>query len=65
MLRQTDLIGVWVYVGSRTAKERNARSEGINVYRMDPESGNWTHVQLVKDLVMGRRHRARGSRART
>ena len=42
---------MWVYVGSRTTKERNSRGEGINVYRMDPESGNWTHVQLVKDLV--------------
>jgi 6-phosphogluconolactonase len=39
------------YVGSRTTKERNARGEGINVYRVDPATGSWTHVQLLKDLV--------------
>jgi 6-phosphogluconolactonase len=39
------------YVGSRTTKERNARGEGINVYRVDPATGAWTHVQLLKDLV--------------
>jgi 6-phosphogluconolactonase len=39
------------YVGCRTTKERNARGEGINVYRVDPATGAWTHVQLLKDLV--------------
>ncbi len=42
---------MFVYVGSRTTKERNARGEGISVYRMDPASGDWTPIQLVKDLV--------------
>jgi 6-phosphogluconolactonase (cycloisomerase 2 family) len=42
---------MFVYVGSRTTKERNARGQGINVYRMNPESGHWSHVQLVGDLV--------------
>jgi 6-phosphogluconolactonase len=42
---------VFAYVGCRTTKHRNARGEGINVYRVDPDSGSWTHVQLVKDLV--------------
>ena len=41
----------FAYVGSYTTKERNARGEGINVYRIDPKTGTWTHVQLVKDLV--------------
>ena len=41
----------FAYVGSYTTKERNARGEGINVYRIDPTTGTWTHVQLVKDLV--------------
>src|SRR5438093_1540256 len=41
----------FAYVGSYTTKERNARGEGINVYRIDPATGAWTHVQLVKDLV--------------
>src|SRR4051812_28611467 len=39
------------YVGSRTTKERNARGDGINVYRVDTATGAWTHVQLLKDLV--------------
>jgi 6-phosphogluconolactonase len=39
------------YVGCRTTKERNARGEGIGVFRIDPASQAWTPVQLVKDLV--------------
>jgi 6-phosphogluconolactonase len=39
------------YVGSRTAKERGARGEGINVYSVNAESGRWTHVQLVSGLL--------------
>jgi len=38
----------YAYVGSRTTKARNARGEGINVYKVDPVSGKWTHVQLLK-----------------
>ena len=41
----------FAYVGCRTTKERNARGKGINVYRVDPSSGQWSHVQLVEDLV--------------
>jgi len=39
------------YTGCRTTKERGARGKGINVYRVDPATGAWTHVQLVEDLV--------------
>lgn len=39
---------VYAYVGSRTTKQRNARGEGINVYKVDPATGAWTHVQLLK-----------------
>src|SRR3954469_1896198 len=47
---RTDVAGVMLaYVGCRTTKERNARGEGINVYRVDPATGTWTHVQLLKD----------------
>ncbi|MGA2991604.1 MAG: beta-propeller fold lactonase family protein [Candidatus Korobacteraceae bacterium] len=42
---------LFAYVGCRTTKERGARGEGINVYRVDRPSGAWTHLQLVKDLV--------------
>lgn len=41
----------YVYVGARTTKERNARGDGLNVYRMDNASGAWTHLQLLDDLV--------------
>lgn len=42
---------MFAYVGSRTTRERNARGNGINVYRMDGATGEWTHVQLVDNLV--------------
>jgi 6-phosphogluconolactonase (cycloisomerase 2 family) len=41
----------FAYVGCRTTKERNARGEGITVFRIDPGTGAWSQVQLVKDLV--------------
>ena len=41
----------FAYVGCYTSKERNGRGEGITVYRVEPGSGPWTQVQLVKDLV--------------
>jgi 6-phosphogluconolactonase (cycloisomerase 2 family) len=39
------------YVGSRTTRERNARGEGINVYRVDAKTVHWTHVQLITGLA--------------
>ena len=42
---------VYAYVGSFTTSQRKARGNGINVYRMDPASGAWSHVQQVGDLV--------------
>ncbi|WP_134704625.1 lactonase family protein [Ammoniphilus sp. YIM 78166] len=41
----------FAYVGCRTTKERNARGEGISVYRVDSATGEWTFVQLVGDVV--------------
>lgn len=41
----------FAYVGCRTTRERNARGDGINVYRVDATSGRWTHVQLVGGLL--------------
>jgi 6-phosphogluconolactonase len=41
----------FAYTGCRTTKERGARGEGINVFRVDQGTGAWSHVQLVKDLV--------------
>jgi 6-phosphogluconolactonase (cycloisomerase 2 family) len=42
--------GALAYVGCRTSRERNARGDGINVYRIDPAGGPWTHVQRLGDL---------------
>lgn len=42
---------MFAYVGSYTTPERHARGEGINVYRVDPGSGAWSHLQLLGDLV--------------
>lgn len=42
---------LFAYVGCFTSEDRGARGEGINVYRVDPVSGDWDHVQLVPDLV--------------
>jgi 6-phosphogluconolactonase (cycloisomerase 2 family) len=43
--------GCFAYVGSRTTRERNARGDGINVYREDAQTGSWTHLQLVSGLA--------------
>ena len=40
----------FAYVGCRTTRERNARGDGINVYRVDARSGRWEHVQLLSGL---------------
>jgi 6-phosphogluconolactonase len=41
----------FAYVGSFTTEQRKARGDGIHVYRVDPATGAWTHVQHVGDLV--------------
>ncbi|MBL8703100.1 MAG: lactonase family protein [Alphaproteobacteria bacterium] len=42
---------MFAYVGSFTTANRKARGNGINVFRVDPATGTWTHVQHVGDLV--------------
>src|ERR1039457_6216133 len=42
---------LYAYVGGYTSAQRSARGDGIHVYRIDPETGRWTHVQRVGDLV--------------
>lgn len=42
---------MFVYVGSRTTRERNARGDGITVWRMDEATGDLSLVQTVGDLV--------------
>ncbi len=42
---------MFAYVGSRTTRERNARGDGISVYRCDPETGVLALVQVHGELV--------------
>lgn len=42
---------LYAYVGSRTTRERNARGEGITVFRFEPSTGSLERVQVVGDLV--------------
>ncbi|SFN24053.1 lactonase family protein [Variovorax sp. OV329] len=42
---------MYAYVGSRTTKERNARGEGISIFRFDPERGTLQLVGIEKGLV--------------
>lgn len=42
---------MFAYVGSRTTRERNARGDGISVFRIDQSNGGLTPVQVVGDLV--------------
>ena len=37
-------------MGSFTTEKRKARGDGIHVYRADPSTGSWTHVQHIGDL---------------
>jgi 6-phosphogluconolactonase len=39
------------YVGSFTTAQRKAHGDGIHVYRADPSTGAWTHLQHVDGLV--------------
>ena len=42
---------MYAYVGSRTTRERNARGEGISVFKVDPRAASLEQVQLVGGLV--------------
>ena len=42
---------LYAYVGCYTTARRYARGDGIHVYRVDPGTGAWTHVQHVGNLV--------------
>jgi 6-phosphogluconolactonase (cycloisomerase 2 family) len=42
---------LYAYVGCYTTAQRSARGDGIHVYRVDPQTAEWRHVQHVGDLV--------------
>jgi 6-phosphogluconolactonase (cycloisomerase 2 family) len=39
---------LFAYVGAFTTPERKGHGGGINVFRLDPTSGAWTHEQLLE-----------------
>jgi 6-phosphogluconolactonase len=42
---------MYAYVGTRTTRERNARGEGISVFRYDPLSADLQLLEVVGDLT--------------
>jgi 6-phosphogluconolactonase len=49
--KMSDPSAYFAYVGCRTTRERNARGDGINVYRVAAQTGRWTHIQLISGLA--------------
>src|ERR1700704_4281306 len=51
--QQTQPVGaaVYAYVGCFTTAQRNGRGDGIHVCRVDPETGAWSHIQRLGNLV--------------
>ena len=39
---------MYAYVGSRTTRERNARGEGISIFKLDTARGTLTPVDVVR-----------------
>ena len=46
--RASRATALFAYVGAFTTPERKGHGGGINVYRVDPSSGAWTHEQLLE-----------------
>jgi len=42
---------IFAYAGSYTTAQRYARGDGIHVYEIEPQTGAWTHIQHVGNLV--------------
>lgn len=51
LMAQSEKKPLYAFVGCYTTAERHARGDGIHVYRVDAESGAWTHIQHLGDLV--------------
>jgi 6-phosphogluconolactonase (cycloisomerase 2 family) len=41
---------MFAYVGGYTTPDRDGRGKGINVYRIDPATGAWSHLQHIGGL---------------
>ena len=61
--RASRATALFAYVGAFTTPERKGHGGGINVYRVDPASGAWTHEQLLE--VVNPSFLARASRSST
>ena len=48
---QSARTALYAYVGCYTTAQRSARGDGIHVYRVDPQTGAWTHAHRIADLV--------------
>ena len=48
---QSPRTALFAYVGGYTTALRSARGDGIHVYRIDPATAGWSHVQHVGELV--------------
>jgi len=48
---QTARRTTYAYVGCYTTPERRGRGDGIHIYRVDPQTGAFSHVQRVSDLM--------------
>jgi 6-phosphogluconolactonase len=46
--RANHATALFAYVGAFTTPERKGHGGGINVYRVDPTSGAWSHEQLLE-----------------
>src|SRR5262245_61412029 len=46
--RANGTTALFAYVGAFTPPERKGHGGGINVYRVDPTSGAWSHEQLLE-----------------
>ena len=44
------MTAMFAYVGGYTTPDRDGRGNGINVYRIDGGSGEWTHLQNIGGL---------------
>lgn len=42
---------MYAYVGSRTTRERNARGDGISIFKVNPANGTLVLLDIVKDLI--------------
>jgi 6-phosphogluconolactonase len=42
---------MFAYVGCYTTEKRNGHGKGVNVHRMDSSTGEWSHIQLVDEIV--------------